>query len=91
MTQSMQSKTDLLAIEKRGGNPLRLTYRELYEFVRAGDPVVTVQDAVAEFTVSHQTIRERLEELHEAGYIERRKLHRTTSIWYVSPPEQEDV
>ena len=44
MTKSTTVKADLLAIEERGGNPLRLTYRELYEFVRAGEPVVTVQD-----------------------------------------------
>ena len=62
----------------------KATLDDVREAVRDGpDPVSTTGDVAAVFNISSESARGKLNELHEQGRIERRKIGARAIIWWV--------
>lgn len=79
------SELDTLPVSER-----KLTCKDVYEHLQDGSPVGTMEVAES-FEVSHMTARKRLQELTDAGLINRRKIHETTVVWWCPGAGDEDT
>ena len=62
----------------------KVSCKEVKEYMKKADPVVSTIEVANQFDVSHVTARSRLKELSEDGQVIEQKLHPSMAAWYLS-------